>query len=315
LKFNISKNILYYKKERLLMSQPKDNLFRGVLLKDSAGTAHWGVVKLGNALKVEETDEGHLLTVDLASNSGLEKTDSDGSLRISSTLMAAINENAIVMEAPEGLVDDLAADDVDGVGAHIPIPVVVKTALGENGLVHEWFVGNVTASVEVTGTNTFLGDPVASEENTSTGVLTSSGTYTGLTNNQFVVTIATSPVANGDITGCTFTWRKGDGEESDAVAATGADQELSDGVSVAFLVDGDETFVEGDTWTIDCLAAGDADVGPLAPLEDYNVVNGVGGVLLTLNDGHWEAGNTVTVTLGKTLLGNVLEADFVVELT
>lgn len=86
---------------------------------------------------------------------------------------------------------------------------------------------------------------------TSTGSVTSGGTYSGTNASAYYVEITAANTVAGAIAGCKFKWRKSlTGVYSEEVEATGAAQTLAEGVTVTLAVDAGEDFDAGDIFEI-----------------------------------------------------------------
>lgn len=113
---------------------------------------------------------------------------------------------------------------------------------------------------------------------TSTGSVTSGGTYTGTTTGTYYVTITAANTTAGAIAGCKFKWRKGlTSVYSEEIEATGSAQTLAEGVTVTLAVDAGESFVANDIYQIKVTpASGEYTLG-----TDYKVptIEARGGVI------------------------------------
>ena len=86
---------------------------------------------------------------------------------------------------------------------------------------------------------------------TGDGALTSSGTYTGNSVEEYYVTIAEAPTAPGDLAGCKMQWKKGlSGIFGAEIDVTSAVITLEAGIKIAFILEAGESFAVGDTWKI-----------------------------------------------------------------
>lgn len=94
----------------------------------------------------------------------------------------------------------------------------------------------------------------------SDGEVVSGGAYTGKVNTSYFLKITEPCTIAGTITGCKFTWGKGDSvatalQGATEVAADGTEQTLDEGVTVKFSVSGVQDFVVGEIYKIDVTAA------------------------------------------------------------
>ncbi|MDU2064705.1 MAG: hypothetical protein E6713_07655, partial [Sporomusaceae bacterium] len=103
---------------------------------------------------------------------------------------------------------------------------------------------------------------------TGDGTVTSGGSYTGTSAEDYYVTISAPPNAAGSLTGCKMQWKKGLAAPFSAdVTVTAAPITIDAGVQVTFAVSGTETFVAGDTWKISVTPA----VTEFTPGDDFFV--------------------------------------------
>jgi hypothetical protein len=98
-----------------------------------------------------------------------------------------------------------------------------------------------------------ISSPVANSGNTSTGVITVDTTtaYIASIQNTYIVEVVTGNTSPGNFTGLTWRWKKGfSGTFSNPTSASGSYQALSDGVNIRFTLASGQSFVAGDSWTI-----------------------------------------------------------------
>jgi len=130
---------------------------------------------------------------------------------------------------------------------------------------------------------------------TSTGSVTSGGTYTGTTTGTYYVTITAANTTAGAIAGCKFKWRKGlTSVYSEEIEATGSAQTLAEGVTVTLAVDTDESFVANDIYQIKVTpASGEYTLG-----TDYKVptIEARGGLITFPTTSSIEDGSKVKIS-------------------
>ncbi len=129
-----------------------------------------------------------------------------------------------------------------------------------------------------TNTSAVVGEASPFTAVTSTGAVTSGGTYTGTNADKYYIMITAANTTDGVIAGCKFKWRKSmTGVWSEEIEATGSAQALDEGVTVTLEVTGTEKFVANDMYQIPVTpASGDYILG-----TDYKVptIEARGGVV------------------------------------
>lgn len=105
--------------------------------------------------------------------------------------------------------------------------------------------------------------------NGSNGTLTTGGTFTGLETTDYFIRITAANNADGNIAGCKFQWTKGTvaGVYSAEIEATGAAQEIENGITVQLAVATGQSFVANDIYKFTATAG----IGTLKKGKDYQV--------------------------------------------
>lgn len=139
-------------------------------------------------------------------------------------------------------------------------------------------VGNVIIT-PTAATAAKVGTCSAFNVSTGTGHITSGGTYTGTTADTYYISITAANTAAGDIAGCKFKYRKSlTGVWSEEIAATGAAQDLAEGVQVTFDLGTSDKFAANDVYQIPVTPAS----GAYQLNKDYKVptIEARGGLII-----------------------------------